>query len=51
MTDRTISGTYEISGTKAILGSVLIEYVFYAVLYLIEGAKYSEYNDDSPSIP
>jgi hypothetical protein len=33
------AGGYHVSGAKALIGAAFIEYLFYGVLYIIEGAK------------
>lgn len=34
--------SYQIANAKAIMGAVFIEYMFYSVIYIMEGNKYSE---------
>ena len=35
-----MDNTYHVSGAKALIGAAFIEYLFYGVLYIIEGAKF-----------
>ena len=46
-----IDHTYHVSGAKWLMGAALLEYVFYGVHYLIEGAKLQEYEGADVTAP
>jgi hypothetical protein len=50
---RTLESGYHVSGAKALIGAMFIEYLFYGVLYIIEGAKLESFEavDDVKSPP
>ena len=35
--------SYHVSGAKALIGAAFIEYLFYGIMYIIEGFKLQEF--------
>ena len=42
-----MDNTYHVSGAKALVGALFIEYIFYGVMYVIEGFKLQEYEESN----
>lgn len=45
-----MDNTYHVSGAKALIGAAFIEYLFYGVMYVIEGFKLKEFEDTTPAV-
>lgn len=42
-----MDNSYHVSGAKALIGAAFIQYLFYGIMYIIEGFKLKEFDENA----